>query len=133
MPVRARLVAGPKGRGTWAGEGDCRIRERRYACIALLRLLSIDQSDACDRSYDIAIWSMQTDPPKLEFKYQAKQYENWEVKAWESDTRDRGVDLGRWAMVRFLFAAAAAFLMFLRAALFCFALAINFLPSKLQI
>jgi hypothetical protein len=49
-------------------------------------LRSIDQSDACDRKYDIAIWSMQTDPPKLEFKYQAKQYENWEVKVWENDT-----------------------------------------------
>ena len=52
-------------------------------------LLSIDQSDACDRGYDIAIWSMQTDPPKLEFKYKAKQYENWEVKTWESDTQIR--------------------------------------------
>ena len=49
-------------------------------------LLSIDQSDACDRKYDIAIWSMQTDPPKLEFKYQAEQYENWEVAAWNDDT-----------------------------------------------
>jgi hypothetical protein len=49
-------------------------------------LLSIDQSDACDRKYDIAIWSVQTDPPKLEFKYQAKQYENWNVTAWEDDT-----------------------------------------------
>jgi hypothetical protein len=49
-------------------------------------LVSIDQSDACDRKYDIAIWSMQTDPPKLEFKYEAKQYENWEVAAWENDT-----------------------------------------------
>jgi len=48
-------------------------------------LLSIDQSDACDRNYDIAIWSMQTDPPKLEFNYQAKQYENWQVTAWEDD------------------------------------------------
>ena len=48
-------------------------------------LLSIDQSDACDRKYDIAIWSMLTDPPKLEFKYNAKQYENWEVTAWEND------------------------------------------------
>jgi len=49
-------------------------------------LLSIDQSDACDRKYDIAIWSLQIDPPKLEFKYQAKQYENWEVTAWLNDT-----------------------------------------------
>jgi hypothetical protein len=49
-------------------------------------LLSIDQSDACDREYDIAIWSMQTDPPKLEFKYDPKQYENWDVTAWEADT-----------------------------------------------
>jgi hypothetical protein len=49
-------------------------------------LLSIDQSDGCDREYDIAIWSMQKDPPSLEFKYQAKQYENWEVKGWENDT-----------------------------------------------
>jgi hypothetical protein len=49
-------------------------------------LLSIDQSDACDRKYDIAIWSVQTDPPRLEFKYQARQYENWEVTAWENDT-----------------------------------------------
>jgi hypothetical protein len=52
-------------------------------------MLSIDQSDACDRKYDIAIWSMQVDPPKLEFKYQAKGYENWEVEAWENDTHIR--------------------------------------------
>ena len=49
-------------------------------------LLSIDQSDACDRKYDIAIWSTQTDPLKLEFKYSAKQYENWEITGWENDT-----------------------------------------------
>jgi hypothetical protein len=49
-------------------------------------LLSIDQSDACDRKYDVAIWSMETDPPRLEFKYLAKQYENWEVTAWKNDT-----------------------------------------------
>jgi hypothetical protein len=52
-------------------------------------LISIDQSDACDRKYDIAVWSMETEPPKLEFKYQAKQYENWEVKAWQDDTHIR--------------------------------------------
>jgi len=52
-------------------------------------LISIDQSDACERKYDIAIWSMQSDPPKLEFKYQAKQYENWEIVAWDSDTQIR--------------------------------------------
>jgi hypothetical protein len=50
-------------------------------------LLSIDKSDACDRKYDIAIWSMQADPPKLEFNYLAAQYENWEVTAWENDAR----------------------------------------------
>jgi hypothetical protein len=50
-------------------------------------LLSIDTSDACDRKYDIAVWSMQSDPPRLEFSYQAKQYENWEVKGWQDDTR----------------------------------------------
>jgi len=49
-------------------------------------LISIDQSDACERKYDIAIWSMQKDPPKLEFKYNAKGYENWDVTAWENDT-----------------------------------------------
>jgi hypothetical protein len=50
-------------------------------------LISIDTSDACDRKYDIAIWSTQTDPPTLEFRYQAKQYENWEIKGWDSDSR----------------------------------------------
>jgi len=49
-------------------------------------LLSIDQNDACERKYDIAIWSLETDPPKLEFKYRAKQYESWELIAWEDDT-----------------------------------------------
>jgi hypothetical protein len=29
---------------------------------------------------------MQTNPPKLEFKYEAKGYENWDVTAWEDDT-----------------------------------------------
>ncbi|MGJ5029076.1 hypothetical protein ACQR1I_19715 [Bradyrhizobium sp. HKCCYLS2038] len=48
-------------------------------------LLSIDQNDACERKYDIAIWDLKTDPPKLEFKYQAKQYENWDIVAWEDD------------------------------------------------
>ncbi len=49
-------------------------------------LLSIDNNDACERKYDIAIWSLETDPPKLEFKYRAKQYESWELVAWEDDT-----------------------------------------------
>lgn len=49
-------------------------------------LFSIDQSEACERKYDIAIWSMQTDPPQLEFNYRAEHYENWEVMAWENDT-----------------------------------------------
>ena len=50
-------------------------------------LISIDQNDACYRRYDIAIWSMLTDPPTLDFKYEAKQYENWEVTAWTDDDR----------------------------------------------
>jgi hypothetical protein len=49
-------------------------------------LISIDQSEACERDHDIAIWSMQADPPKLEFGYKATQYENWEVVAWKDDT-----------------------------------------------
>jgi len=49
-------------------------------------LISIDQNDTGERDHDIAIWSMQTDPPKLEFAYKATQYENWEVKAWKDDT-----------------------------------------------
>lgn len=52
-------------------------------------LLSIDQNDACERRYDIAIWSLETDPPVLEFKYRAKQYESWELIAWEDDTHIR--------------------------------------------
>lgn len=48
-------------------------------------LLSTDQSDGCDRKYDIAIWSLQSDPPKLEFKYVAREYENWEVARWDTD------------------------------------------------
>jgi len=48
-------------------------------------LLSIDQSDACEREHDIAIWSLLTDPPTLDFKYKAERYENWEVKAWTND------------------------------------------------
>jgi hypothetical protein len=56
-------------------------------------LLSIDQSDGCDRKYDVAIWSLQTDPPRLDFKYQAKGYENWEVKAWRDDTH---IDMKAW-------------------------------------
>ncbi|WP_257166131.1 hypothetical protein [Bradyrhizobium sp. SRS-191] len=50
-------------------------------------LLSIDISDACERKYDIAIWSAQSDPPKLEFRYKAKQYENWELVSWAEDGR----------------------------------------------
>lgn len=49
-------------------------------------LLSIDNDDACERKYDIAIWSLETEPPKLEFIYQHKQYESWDLIAWEDDT-----------------------------------------------
>jgi hypothetical protein len=52
-------------------------------------LLSIDTDDACERKYDIAIWSAQSDPPKLEFRYKAEQYENWEVAGWDADDRLR--------------------------------------------
>lgn len=56
-------------------------------------LIAIDQNDAGERSFDIAIWSMESDPPKQEFKYQAKRYENWEVTAWKSDTH---IDMKAW-------------------------------------
>ena len=49
-------------------------------------LIAIDQDDTGEREYDIAIWSLETDPPKQEFKYLAKQYENWEITAWKDDT-----------------------------------------------
>jgi hypothetical protein len=49
-------------------------------------LIAIDQNDAGERQFDIAIWSMDSDPPKQEFKYKAKRYENWEVTAWKNDT-----------------------------------------------
>jgi hypothetical protein len=49
--------------------------------------VSVDQSDACDRPYDLAIWSTGTDPPVQEFKYQAKRYENWTVAGWVGDDR----------------------------------------------
>ncbi|NPU69024.1 hypothetical protein HL667_28755 [Bradyrhizobium sp. 83012] len=52
-------------------------------------LLSIDNSDACERKYDVAIWSAQSDPQKLEFRYKAKPYENWEVAGWDADDRLR--------------------------------------------
>jgi hypothetical protein len=48
-------------------------------------LVLTDQSDACDRDFEIGVWSVQ-DPPKLEFSYNAKGYENWEIKAWKDDT-----------------------------------------------
>jgi hypothetical protein len=32
-------------------------------------LVSTDQSDACDRGYDLAVWSNSTDPPFAELKY----------------------------------------------------------------
>jgi hypothetical protein len=50
-------------------------------------LVSIDQSDACDRAYDLAIWSTSADPPVQEFKYKARQYENWTVTGWSGDGR----------------------------------------------
>jgi len=49
-------------------------------------LIAIDQNDAGEREFDIAIWSMDSDPPSPEFKYKAEQYENWEVVAWKDDT-----------------------------------------------
>jgi uncharacterized protein with WD repeat len=50
-------------------------------------LVSTDQSDACDRGYELAIWSMSTDPPVAELNYKAKRYENWTVTGWPSDDR----------------------------------------------
>lgn len=50
-------------------------------------LVSTDQNEACERHYDIAIWSMATDPPTLEFKYNAKENEYWEVRDWQDDRR----------------------------------------------
>jgi hypothetical protein len=49
-------------------------------------LVAIDQNDAGERAFDIALWSMSSDPPRQEFKYKAEQYENWEVIAWKDDT-----------------------------------------------
>ena len=49
-------------------------------------LILTDQSDACDRDFEIGLWSTQTDTLKLEFQYNAKRYENWEVKGWKDDT-----------------------------------------------
>ena len=49
-------------------------------------LVGIDQDETGERKFDIAIWSMATDPPRQEFKYAAKQYENWEIAAWKDDT-----------------------------------------------
>jgi hypothetical protein len=50
-------------------------------------LVSVDQSDACRRPYDVAIWSTRSDPPVQEFKYEAKRYENWTVAGWAGDER----------------------------------------------
>ncbi|HEY1545172.1 MAG TPA: hypothetical protein VGG01_22465 [Xanthobacteraceae bacterium] len=49
--------------------------------------VSVDQDDECDRKYDVAIWSTESDPPALEFKYTATQYENWTVAGWDGDDR----------------------------------------------
>jgi hypothetical protein len=48
-------------------------------------LASTDDSDACDRKYDVAIWSTATDPPSLEMKYQPARYENWQITRWNGD------------------------------------------------
>jgi hypothetical protein len=50
-------------------------------------LVSTDQSDACDRGYELAIWSTSTDPPVAELKFKAKRYENWTVTGWPGDDR----------------------------------------------
>lgn len=50
-------------------------------------LISIDRNDGCERDHDIAIWSLQSDPPKLVFDYKSEQHEYWEVVAWMDDTR----------------------------------------------
>ena len=52
-------------------------------------LLSLDRGEACDSKYYITIWSMATDPPKLEFTYRNTQYEMWEVTSWDDDTHIR--------------------------------------------
>jgi hypothetical protein len=52
-------------------------------------LISVDQNEACDRNYELAIWSTKTDPPSLELKYKAPkgQYEYWTVAGWSGDDR----------------------------------------------
>lgn len=49
-------------------------------------LIAIDQNDAGERNFDIAVWSMSSDSPTQEFKYKAERYENWEITAWKDDT-----------------------------------------------
>jgi hypothetical protein len=59
-------------------------------------LISIDRNEEGDREYDIAIWSADTDPPKLEFKYKGKQNEYWEIKSWKQDAR---ISMKAWVAV----------------------------------
>lgn len=60
-------------------------------------VISIDQNEAGDREYDIAIWSVQADPPKLEFKYKGKDNEYWEIKSWKDETR---ISMKAWVAVQ---------------------------------
>jgi hypothetical protein len=52
-------------------------------------LISVDDSDGCERQYDFAIWSTKSDPPLREFQYRAQHFGYWKLIGWNSDERIR--------------------------------------------
>jgi hypothetical protein len=54
------------------------------------RFVSVNGAELGSHSYDVAIWVMTPDEPKLEFRYETPQgdrYELWEFRGWNGEDR----------------------------------------------
>jgi hypothetical protein len=54
------------------------------------RFVSVNDKELGSHSYDVAIWVMTPDEPKLEFRYETPQgdrYELWEFRGWDGEDR----------------------------------------------
>jgi hypothetical protein len=62
------------------------------------RFVSVNNKELGSHSYDVAIWVMTPDEPKLEFRYETPQgdrYELWEFRGWDGEDRIKlGVNVG---------------------------------------
>lgn len=61
------------------------------------RFVSVNNKEQGSHSYDVAIWVMTPDEPKLEFRYERPQgdrYELWEFRGWDGEDRIKLENVG---------------------------------------